>query len=630
MPRRELHTSFTCELLDPRVLLAGDFVGLAISTESLGAASNVGVLEGEIHPPGIVQSFGGDKLQQSGNTPLSFPFDTALRRAVDGSDAGLFDRSWEEQESGWTGVPGERLGWRYWYDKVNGPGGEQPGVGWELDLWLERPDAVGLSESFGDWNVSALTWTPGALPTAQAASGVLRLDSTGASLLSGDQALLGDLVGVLSEADAQGKSAITGSDGGTVWAYLGATGTVMIGIDTDPADGSLTAFIATRAAESSASVAGEYRVTLGFDTDYAQAPRFDGTVAAAGELELRSNGTFVYESEAVDDREFEGTWSHDTASGVLTLASGGFEVSLAVEPTTRTLLALSHSGAVGSVFGLGVLDHSEGDDDDDGRGRGRGRGGDDFVESFRVGSPRGLSDDDSVRDVLRVLVPDAAYARAPWTAENYWFQTGSGEVYSLWHGGAVHQTDDGEHTWVLTNLAEAGGIATQMEFAPGSMTGTIAPWRAFSIQGVVNGELVSLWWSPESGQRGWGNNANGWVLTTLDAGVLRDPATGDAVSDLPQFRTFTETQSNGRLTFDPRASRTDLGGGMSVVLVDVSDNVYVATFTTQRQASGVSVPTGLTNIWLLQRLEDVPGLERNGLLGSIDAYRSGYVTRANS
>lgn len=252
---------------------------------------------------------------------------------------------------------------------------------------------------------------------------------------------------------------------------------------------------------------------------------------------------------------------------------------------------------------------------------------DDFITSFRDQFGGGLSDGDSARNSLRNAVPEAAYSEADWTAENYWFQDRMGNVWSLWHGGAVHATDDGGHNWVLTNLSEAGGLLGQISFEPGSMSGVIASWRAFSIQGIADGQLVSLWWSPESGRQEWGNRANGWVLTPFDASVLRDADTGDTINSVPRFRGYTETQSNGRLTFDPRAAREARHGGMSIVLVDVNENVYVASFTTQRQAEGVGAPTR-TNVWLLQPIDEVPGLQRLGLADRVDEFRGEYRTRS--
>ncbi len=252
---------------------------------------------------------------------------------------------------------------------------------------------------------------------------------------------------------------------------------------------------------------------------------------------------------------------------------------------------------------------------------------DDFISSFRSSFGEGLAEGNSIITQLRTAVPDAAYSQADWTAENYWFQDGIGNVWSLWHGGAVHLREDGQHNWVLTNLADAGGLIGQIDFAPGSMSGVIASWRAFSIQGIANGQLVSLWWSPESGERQFGNRGNGWVLTPFTGDILRDPATGNARGDLPTFRSYTETQSNGRFTFDPRPDRQARDGGMSILLVDTNDNVYVATFSTNVQAEGVPQPER-PNVWLLERLDDVPGIDRLDLRQSLDTWRADIRARA--
>ncbi len=248
---------------------------------------------------------------------------------------------------------------------------------------------------------------------------------------------------------------------------------------------------------------------------------------------------------------------------------------------------------------------------------------DDFITSFRMRFGAGLSDDNSIVQELLRVAPDAAYSRADWTAENYWFQDSSGNVWALWHGGPVHVLPDGQHRWVLDNLSDKAGITDSNSFEPGSMSGVIASWRAFSIQGIADGQLVSLWWSLESGRKEWGNNKNGWVQIAFTEQQFRDPATTEPLTDLPEFRPFTETQSNGRLTFDPRPARESLHGGMSVVLVATTGEVYVATFTTPRQAAGVLAPDR-TNIWLLQPLGQVEGLDRFGLLPDLMAYRDNY------
>lgn len=106
------------------------------------------------------------------------------------------------------------------------------------------------------------------------------------------------------------------------------------------------------------------------------------------------------------------------------------------------------------------------------------------------------------------------YSESDWGGENYWFQTSDGTVWSFWHGGAVHDRGNGVHLWTLTNLTEAVGLPSGM--LAGSLSGTITSWRAFNVVGVNSqGHLVTYWWSPESGERQFGINANGWSLTDL-------------------------------------------------------------------------------------------------------------------
>ncbi len=253
--------------------------------------------------------------------------------------------------------------------------------------------------------------------------------------------------------------------------------------------------------------------------------------------------------------------------------------------------------------------------------------GDEFVASFRSIAPNGLADGDFVRDLLIATVPGPAYSQADWTAENYWFQDSSGDVWSLWHGGPVHLKPNGEHQWVLTNLAEAGGLSGTVQFEPGSMSGVIASWRAFSIQGVSGGQLVSLWWSPQSAENQWGNNANGWVLTPFDSTVFNDPFTGLPLSNVPQFLAFSETQSNGQTTFDPRPTRENQDGGMSVVLVATTGEVFVATFTTDYQSIPGARPD-LRAKWLLEPLAQVPSIAHLGLLSEVSDFEALYQQRA--
>ncbi len=255
---------------------------------------------------------------------------------------------------------------------------------------------------------------------------------------------------------------------------------------------------------------------------------------------------------------------------------------------------------------------------------------DDFITWFQNEYALGLSNDDRPLNELFSRVPEQrrAYSMADWSAENHWFQGGDGNVWALWHGGGVHAVAGGQHRWVLTNLSEAGGLNGLVGFAPGSMSGVIASWGAFSIQGIIGAELVSFWWSPESSRLQWGNNENGWVLTQISgtlSSVLRDAETGQPLTfNAPAFRDYTQTQRNGRFTFEPDAT-PQLGGGMSIAVVAHNGDVYVVTFSTLRQPAGQPAPA-LPNLWLLERLELMPG----ALAGSFDPIAAGGQYRIAS
>ena len=66
---------------------------------------------------------------------------------------------------------------------------------------------------------------------------------------------------------------------------------------------------------------------------------------------------------------------------------------------------------------------------------------------------------------------------------------------------------------------------------------------------------------------------------------------------------------------------------MSVVLVDVNDAVYVATFTTDLQAVGFAA-TDATNVWVLRPLSEVPGINNLGLDADLGVYTNAFLTEA--
>lgn len=127
---------------------------------------------------------------------------------------------------------------------------------------------------------------------------------------------------------------------------------------------------------------------------------------------------------------------------------------------------------------------------------------------------------DMTREEVAVIMEEAGldgvYARTDWNGENYWFQTSDGDVWALWHGGAVHDPDgDGAFQWNLTNISDETGVASGLKQR--SLSATFTPWRAMNIVGLTeDGQVVTYWWSPESGQKRFGANGNGWCLTNLN------------------------------------------------------------------------------------------------------------------
>lgn len=135
----------------------------------------------------------------------------------------------------------------------------------------------------------------------------------------------------------------------------------------------------------------------------------------------------------------------------------------------------------------------------------------DFDDAFSADMTR-----DQVAAIMEEAGLDGVYARTDWNGENYWFQTTDGDVWALWHGGAVHDPDgDGAFQWNLTNISDETGVASGLKQS--SLSAAFTPWRAMNIVGLTeDGQVVTYWWSPEAGQKHFGANGNGWCLTNLN------------------------------------------------------------------------------------------------------------------
>ncbi len=252
----------------------------------------------------------------------------------------------------------------------------------------------------------------------------------------------------------------------------------------------------------------------------------------------------------------------------------------------------------------------------------------------------GLVDGDWIADSLKANVANVATSDAYWGARNHWYQDTAGNVWALWQGGAQHasQTLPGQHEWVLTNLTDAAGLSGSMHFAPGSLSGITTGWNAFNIQGVQDGRLAALWWSPEGSAGTWvdtdgtvrqgsslGLRGNGWSLSSIsDAATL----IGGAVATPPAaFLAYSESQGNGRTEFDPRSTRAIANTGMSVVVVDTAHRVYTLTFSTsQRPIAGARAD--LNGAWVLELLGDSPSLPDLGLGGQLGSFEQAYIDAA--
>ncbi len=135
---------------------------------------------------------------------------------------------------------------------------------------------------------------------------------------------------------------------------------------------------------------------------------------------------------------------------------------------------------------------------------------------------------------------DAVYSQTSWNGENYWVQDSSGEVWAIWHGGNAHATEGG-YNWFLTSISNATGAVEIFQIE--SMSGTFTPWRAFNILGLdSDGDVVTYWWSPQSGADRLGINGTGWVLTNLSDAADWSGTGGDQ----PTFTGRTEVVMKGQ------------------------------------------------------------------------------------
>lgn len=267
-----------------------------------------------------------------------------------------------------------------------------------------------------------------------------------------------------------------------------------------------------------------------------------------------------------------------------------------------------------------------------------------FIEVYTA-APKaadGLVDGDWIADNLNSTVSNVAISDAYWGARNHWFQDSKGDVWSLWQGGDVHlsKTLAGQHEWVLTNLTDAAGLSGSMHFAPGSLSGITTGWNAFNIQGIQDGRLQALWWSPEgsAGQyfapdgsvkqgKAWGLRGNGWSLSSISDAIT--PINGAVATPPTWFRGYTASQGNSRTDFDPRATFYTANNGMSVVLVDTSNRVYLATFNVWQQLYVDGARNDLNGQWIIERLADVPSFKWFGLETQVPAFEQQFIAAAN-
>jgi hypothetical protein len=258
-----------------------------------------------------------------------------------------------------------------------------------------------------------------------------------------------------------------------------------------------------------------------------------------------------------------------------------------------------------------------------------------FVTLYGASTSGGLVRGDWIVNELKSRVPNAAFGQGYWGGTNYWFQDGAGDIWSLWHGGFEHESKDfpGQHDWVLTNLTEAAGLSGQLHLQPGSLSGIATGWNAFNIQGIADGKLWALWWSPagsagsyidvdrteKQGER-LGIRGNGWVLSDISAAL--SPVTPGAARP-GWLRPFTASQGNSRTSFDARPSFVTLNNGMSIVVVDSLDRVFVASFNVA-QGNVAGARDDLNGVWLVEPLRDLPSIAALGLGSELDAWEADF------
>lgn len=263
--------------------------------------------------------------------------------------------------------------------------------------------------------------------------------------------------------------------------------------------------------------------------------------------------------------------------------------------------------------------------------------GDRFLNVFGSASSNGFVNGDWIVETLRKTVPGVSSGSGYWGGISHWFQTANGNVWTLWHGGPVHTstTRAGEMRWLLTNLTDAAGLTGQLRFVESSLSGIVTGWNAFNVQGVMDGKLWALWWSPEGSAetyvetdgstkqgKAFGLQGNGWVLSSI-SDVLT-PINGAISTPPAMLRPFSLSQGNSRTDFDPRSTWYTANNGMSVIVVDTNDRVYAVTFNIwQRDIPGGE--PGLNRQWLIERLGDLPSLPVFDLLNQLGAFEQQYI-----
>lgn len=268
---------------------------------------------------------------------------------------------------------------------------------------------------------------------------------------------------------------------------------------------------------------------------------------------------------------------------------------------------------------------------------------DQFIQTYNAApkAASGLVDGDAIATTLKDSVTNVVTSDAYWGARNHWFQDKKGDVWALWQGGDVHlsPTLAGQHQWVLTNLTDAAGLSGSMQLAPGSLSGVTTGWNAFNIQGIQDGKLVAIWWSP-AGSAGtyvdtdgstkqggaWGLRGNGWSLSSISDALT--PIGGAITTPAALFLPYSQSQSNGRTEFDPRPSFVTANTGMSVIVVDANQRVYAITFSVSQRALTGSRPD-LNATWLIEPFAEVPSLADFGLASQVPGFAQAYVAAAN-